>query len=583
MEKKNKKSLLSTWKEILIYCREYKWPFIASVAASIIGTVLMLIGPEKLSEITDLIADGFMKGIDMAKVTRIGIALAIIYGLSFALSALKGWIMSTVTQKISKKMRRDISEKINRLPMSYFGSTTSGDILSRVTNDVDTLSQSLNQSISGLITSFILFFGSLIIMFATNAIMAISVVLATMLGFVGIVLIMKNSQKYFKAQQKHLGALNGKIEEIYSGQLIVKAYNAEDDEKEDFKKLNEKLRISAFKANALSSLMMPIMNFIGNFSYVIVCVVGALLVLNGSINYGAIVAFMVYVRYFTQPLSQIAQSVQMLQSAAAAGNRVFEFLAEEEMPKEEEDKKLVATKGNVEFDHVRFGYDKDKMVIKDFSAVAKAGQKVSIVGPTGAGKTTLVNLLMKFYDIQGGDIRIDNISIKDMTRKEVHEQFSMVLQDTWLFEGSIRENLIYSGVDISEEKMIKACKAVGIDHFIRTLPKGYDTVLDSKMNLSQGQRQQLTIARAMIDDKPMIILDEATSSVDTHTELQIQKAMDELTKGRTSFVIAHRLSTIKNSDLILVLKDGDVLETGRHEELLEKNGFYAELYNSQFE
>ncbi|MGY3725577.1 ATP-binding cassette, subfamily B [Granulicatella balaenopterae] len=578
------KAIASTWKKILHYCREYTVPFVASVVFSIIGTILMLIGPDKLSEITDLIADGFMRGIDLKAVQKIGITLLVIYAISFVLSSLKGWIMSTVTQRISKKMRRDISTKINRLPMGYFHHTTSGDILSRVTNDVDTLSQSLNQSIGNLLSSLVLFFGSLVMMIWTNGLMTLAVLAATGLGFVFIIIIMKHSQKYFKQQQAHLGTLNGQIEEIYGGQIIVKAYNAEEDEERTFKKMNEQLRVSAFKANALSSLMMPIMAFISNFSYVVVCVVGATLVLNGHINYGVIVAFMVYVRYFTQPLGQIAQAIQMLQSAAAAGNRVFEFLEAEEMPVETDRAlKLNDTKGLVEFEHVQFGYTPDKVIIKDFSAEAKPGQKVSIVGPTGAGKTTLVNLLMKFYDIQKGDIKIDGVSIKDMTREEVHNQFCMVLQDTWLFEGTIRENLIYSGENVSDETMIEACKAVGLDHFIRTLPDGYDTVLDAKTNLSQGQKQQLTIARAMIDNKPMLILDEATSSVDTHTELQIQKAMDDLTVGRTSFVIAHRLSTIKNSDLILVLKDGDIIETGTHDELLSQNGFYAELYNSQFE
>ena len=415
--------------------------------------------------------------------------------------------------------------------------------------------------------------------------MTLTAIGATLIGFILMLAIMGRSQKYFNRQQKHLGEINGHVEEIYAGHTVVKAYNGEAEAKKTFDRMNENLRNSAFRAQCLSGLMMPIMTFIGNFGYVAVCIVGAALALNGKIEFGVIVAFMMYVRYFTQPLSQMAQAMQSMQSAAAAGERVFEFLEAEEMEDESQKSPAVKeTKGLVEFEHVKFGYeDSDKTIIHDFSATAKPGQKVSIVGPTGAGKSTMVNLLMRFNEIQEGSIRIDGVSTKEMRREDVRSRFCMVLQDTWLFEGTVRENLVYCTENVSDEKMEAACRAVGLDHFIKTLPKGYDTVLSDQVNLSQGQKQQLTIARAIIADKPMLILDEATSSVDTRTEQQIQNAMDELMKNRTSFVIAHRLSTIKNSDLILVMKDGDIIESGTHDELLEKNGFYAELYNSQFD
>lgn len=523
--------------------------------------------------------------IDMDKILEIGATLIAFYVLSYILSAVQGVIMATVTQKVSKTMRCDISRKINRLPMWYYNRTTTGDVLSRVTNDVDTIGQSLNQSIGNLITSVILFFGSLIMMLITDGWMTLTAVLSSILGFVLMFAIMGRSQKYFSRQQKHLGEINGHIEEIYAGHTVVKAYNGEAAAQKTFDRMNGKLCESGFKAQSLAGVMMPIMGFIGNLGYVVVCVVGGAMALDGKIGFGVIVAFMMYVRYFTQPLSQIAQSVQSLQSAAAAGERVFEFLEAEEM--EDENGKITAldnVSGKVEFEHVKFGYeDSNKTIIHDFSAVAKPGQKVAIVGPTGAGKTTLVNLLMRFHEIQGGEIRIDGTPISKMTRETVHSQFCMVLQDTWLFEGTVRENLVYNSDHISDSKIEEACKAVGLHHFIRTLPNGYDTILNDQINLSQGQKQQLTIARAMIADKPMLILDEATSSVDTRTEQQIQSAMDQLMENRTSFVIAHRLSTIKNSDLILVLKDGDIIESGNHDELIAKNGFYAELYNSQFE
>lgn len=523
--------------------------------------------------------------VDTDRILVIALTLVAFYALSYILSAAQSWIMATITQRISKQMRSDISHKINRLPMWFYNRTTTGDVLSRVTNDVDMIGQSLNQSIGNLLTAVILFVGSLFMMLITNGWMTLTAVAASLIGFAVMTAIMSRSQKYFTRQQRHLGEINGHIEEIYAGHTVVKAYNGEDAAQKTFDEMNTKLCDSGFKAQCLSGLMMPIMNFIGNFGYVAVCVVGGALALNGKIGFGVIVAFMMYVRYFTQPLSQIAQSVQSLQSAAAAGERVFEFLEAEEM--ENEDGKLNdigKISGNVEFDHVKFGYeDSDKIVIHDFSASAKPGQKIAIVGPTGAGKTTMVNLLMRFHELKSGEIRIDGIPTSKMKRETVHSQFCMVLQDTWLFEGTVRENLVYCTEGVSDQKMQEACRAVGLDHFIRTLPHGYDTVLNDQVNLSQGQKQQLTIARAMIADKPMLILDEATSSVDTRTEQQIQSAMDKLMENRTSFVIAHRLSTIKNSDLILVLKDGDIIESGTHEELLNKGGFYAELYNSQFD
>ncbi len=582
------KDLVGIWKKLLGYCRKYLVISVIAILCSAIGTVLMLIGPDKLSELTDTITEGIMPpatSIDMDRVVQIGLTLVVFYVMSYLLSAIQGWIMSTVTQRVSKAMRSDISKKINRLPMWFYNQTTTGDVLSRVTNDVDTIGQSLNHSIGNMVSAIILFVGSLVMMLTTNGWMTLTAAVASLLGFVLMFSIMGKSQKYFTRQQKHLGEINGHIEEIYSGHTVVKAYNGEEEAQKVFDEMNRNLCESGFKAQCLSGLMMPIMGFIGNLGYVAVCVVGGAMALNGKISFGVIVAFMMYVRYFTQPLSQIAQAVQSLQSAGAAGERVFEFLEAEEM--EEETEKISAllnVKGDVEFEHVRFGYeDSDATIIHDFSAKAVSGQKVAIVGPTGAGKTTLVNLLMRFHEIQGGEIRIDGTPIHRLTRAAVHSLFCMVLQDTWLFEGTVRENLVYNNERADEEKMKEACRAVGLDHFIRTLPQGYDTVLNDQVNLSQGQKQQLTIARAMIANKPMLILDEATSSVDTRTEQQIQTAMDQLMKDRTSFVIAHRLSTIKNADLILVLKDGDIIESGTHEALLERGGFYAELYNSQFE
>ena len=579
------KDFKGTWRKIIRYCKRYLAVIIVALICAVAGTILTILGPDKLSDLTKVITEGIATGIDMERVKSIGLTLVAFYVGSAILSFGQQFIMATVTQNVTKQLRSDISVKINRLPMAYYNKTSTGDVLSRVTNDVDMISQSMNQSIGNLVSAVALFFGSLIMMFKTNVIMTLTAVIATMIGFGLMSLITSHSQKYFSRQQANLGALNGHIEEIYSGHTVVKAYNGEKNAKKVFDELNNNLRDSAFKAQSLSGLMQPLMAFIGNFGYVAVCVMGAVLTMKGYIGFEVIVAFMMYIRLFTQPLAQIAQATQSLQSAAAAGERVFAFLGAEEMSDEsDKTEKLGKAEGYVDFEHVKFGYeDTDKIIILDFSAKAKPGQKIAIVGPTGAGKTTLVNLLMRFHEIQSGDIKIDGISTRDMKREEVRSQFCMVLQDTWLFEGTVRENLVYNTENVSEEKIEAACKAVGLDHFIRTLPHGYDTILNDQVSLSQGQKQQLTIARAMIADKPMLILDEATSSVDTRTELQIQKAMDALMQNRTSFVIAHRLSTIKNADLILVLKDGDIIESGNHEELLAKGGFYADLYNSQFD
>ena len=579
------KDFKGTWMKIIRYCKRYLAVIIVALICAVAGTILTILGPDKLSDLTKVITEGIATGIDMERVKSNGLTLVAFYVGSAILSFGQQFIMATVTQNVTKRLRSDISGKINRLPMAYYNKTSTGDVLSRVTNDVDMISQSMNQSIGNLVSAVALFFGSLIMMFKTNVVMTLTAVIATMIGFGLMSLITSHSQKYFSRQQANLGALNGHIEEIYSGHTVVKAYNGEKNAKKVFDELNNNLRDSAFKAQSLSGLMQPLMAFIGNFGYVAVCVMGAVLTMKGYIGFEVIVAFMMYIRLFTQPLAQIAQATQSLQSAAAAGERVFAFLGAEEMSDESgKTEKLVKAEGYVDFEHVKFGYeDTDKIIIHDFSAKAKPGQKIAIVGPTGAGKTTLVNLLMRFHEIQSGDIKIDGISTRDMKREEVRSQFCMVLQDTWLFEGTVRENLVYNTENVSEEKIEAACKAVGLDHFIRTLPHGYDTILNDQVSLSQGQKQQLTIARAMIADKPMLILDEATSSVDTRTELQIQKAMDALMQNRTSFVIAHRLSTIKNADLILVLKDGDIIESGNHEELLAKGGFYADLYNSQFD
>ncbi len=578
------KDFKKTWGELIRYSKREVPAVIVAIVCVVVGTIIALVGPSILSRITDLITQGLGTTIDLAKVTRLCVIMVVLYGISWVLQFSQHYIMATVTQKLSKRLRTDITEKTNRLPFNYFDKVSYGDVLSRITNDIDTIGMTLNQSIGMLVSSVTLFLGSLLMMFLTNAVMAGVAVACSVLGFVLMSSIMRHSQKHFARQQRHLGAINGHVEEIYSGHIVVKAFNAEKTSKQEFERINRHLRDSSFKASALSGMMQPIMTFIGNLSYVAVCIVGATLALKGHISFGVIVAFMIYVRLFTNPLSQIAQAFTSMQSTAAASERVFEYLKAQEMDDESHKKtKLTDVKGDVEFRNVNFGYTKDKTIINDFSVKVKAGQKVAIVGPTGAGKTTIVNLLMRFYETNSGDILIDGIPVDSLTRENVHELFCMVLQDTWLFEGTVRENLVYSKQDVTDEELERACKAVGIHHFIHTLPHGYDTVLDDKTSLSSGQKQQLTIARAMIENAPLLILDEATSSVDTRTERIIQEAMDTLTKGRTSFVIAHRLSTIKNSDLILVLKDGDIDSIGTHDELLAQGGFYAQLYNSQFE
>ncbi|MED3802221.1 ABC transporter ATP-binding protein [Lysinibacillus xylanilyticus] len=572
--------------KLIAYCKPYLPAIIFAIVLAVAGTIFTIIGPNKLSEITDLIIDGMAGEIDIAAIGKIGLFLAILYGLSFIFNYIQAFIMATITQRVSKRLRTDISNKIDRLPLKYFDSTTYGDVLSRVTNDVDMIGQSLNQSIGSLVSAGVMFFGSLIMMFYINVTMALSAIAATFVGFVFMTFIISKSRKYFVLQQQDLGRINGHIEEIYSGHNVVKVYNGEKAATQEFNEINESLFNSAWRAQFMSGMMMPLMIFIGNLGYVVVCVVGAALAVKGSITFGVIVSFMVYIRLFTQPLSQLAQAATSLQSTAAASERVFEFLQEEEL-KDESDKKVTLdakdVNGNVEFKNVKFGYTKEKIIIKDFSAHIKAGQKVAIVGPTGAGKTTLVNLLMRFYEVDSGEIMIEDVSTKSITRENVHDLFCMVLQDTWLFEGTIKENIIYNKDHVTDEEVVAASKAVGLHHFIRTLPKGYDTVLNDNTSLSVGQKQLITIARAMVKKAPLLILDEATSSVDTRTEALIQKAMDKLMVGRTSFVIAHRLSTIKNADLILVMKDGDIIESGNHEELIAEKGFYADLYNSQFE
>ena len=571
--------------KLVKYCKSYWAVMIIAVICDMLGVVTKLIGPNKISDITNKISAGLTGKMDIDSIVSICVFLIVLYLVGTVLSYITSLIMTIVTQKLNKGLRTNISKKINNLPIGYFHKTTTGDVLSRVTNDVDTIGTTMQSSITTLVSAVTMFVGSIVMMVYTNVVMAITAILASVIGFILMFLIMGHSQKYFAAKQKWLGAMNGHIEEIYSGHNIVKLFNGEAKEKEKFIKLNEKMCESDWKSQFFSGLMQPIMAFIGNFAYVAVCVMGAYLVMNDYTTFGTIVAFMIYVRLFTNPLAQMAQAATQLQSTAAASGRVFEFLESEEM--EDESHKVESLpksiKGDVEFDHVKFGYTKDKVIIHDFNEHVKPGQKVAIVGPTGAGKSTLVNLLMRFYEVDSGDIKIDGISTKDLTRENIHDLFGMVLQDTWTFEGSIRENLAYGKENVTDEQLDKVCKAAGLSHFIKSLPKGYDTTLDEKLNMSAGQKQLLTIARAMVEDAPMMILDEATSSVDTRTEIKIQEAMDKLTKGRTSFVIAHRLSTIKNADIILVLKDGDIIESGNHQQLMEQKGFYADLYNSQFE
>ena len=624
--------------KLVHYCRNYLPVIIIALVLGAVGTICQIIGPDKLKDMTNEIVKGLpaivngkpvMNSVDFNAVGRIAWLLVALYVGYAVLSYVQSWMMANVTQRTAQRLRESISVKINKLPLKYFDKVSYGDVLSRITNDVDAIGQTLGQSLGPLITSATLFVGALVMMFYNNVIMTLCAIGASILGLIIMMVIMKSSQKYFARQQMALGDVNGHIEEMYAGHLIVKAYNGEADSIRRFEKYNADLYESGWKSQFLSGLMMPLMNFVGNFGYVIVCVVGAALAMDGQIEFGVIVAFMMYIRLFTQPLSQFAQAFQNLQRCAAAAERVFGFLEEPEMDAEPAKAELGVAdaaastartdsgklthrgtranatagmtasqrsqllgydaagnprtvRGDVEFSHVQFGYEPGKPIIHDFSASVSAGQKVAIVGPTGAGKTTMVNLLMRFYEISGGSISIDGIDTTSVPRWNVHDQFSMVLQDTWVFRGTVRENIAYSKPGVTDEQIVSACKAVGLDHFVRSLPQGYDTVLDDNTSLSQGQRQLLTIARAMVQDAPILILDEATSSVDTRTEELIQKAMDALTVGRTSFVIAHRLSTIRDADMILVMNHGDVIERGTHEELLAAGGFYADLYNSQF-
>lgn len=580
--RRNKKG--SPLVDLIRYCRSYIPIIVIALALACASAVMTLIGPNKLGDITNIITEGLMTGIDLKAVARIAILLVVLYLVSWGCGFSQNAIMANVTQRISKKLRKDLYHKTNRMPLNYFDTHIYGDVLSRITNDVDLIGQTLNMSIGTLVSSLTLFAGSLIMMLVTNWIMALAGVAATVVGFLFMMAIMRHSQKYFNMQQDELGRINGHVEEIYGGHTVVKAYCGENAARKEFHEMNDRLYTSAWKSQFMSGIMQPLMLFIGNLGFVVVCVVGAALAINGKIEMGVIVSFMIYIRMFTQPLSQLAQVATSLQSTSAASERVFEFLEEEEMADETgKTGEVKEVKGDVVFDHVKFGYNSDRIIIKDFSAHAKPGQKIAIVGPTGAGKSTLVNLLMRFYEVNEGEIRIDGVPTSTMTREKVHENFCMVLQDTWIFEGTIRENIVYVKEGVKDEEVREACKEVGLDHFIQTLPKGYDTILDDSLNLSAGQKQLITIARAMIQDAPMLILDEATSSVDTRTEQLINESMDKLMKGRTSFVIAHRLSTIRNADLILVLKDGDIIEQGNHDELMKLGGFYADLYNSQFE
>lgn len=579
------KNLKLALKKLFHYMKKYVPLIIISLILAILSSILVIIGPNKLSDLTNEISNGIMSKINIDAVKSISIFLLIIYVVGSIFDYIQGFIMSTVSNKFAQSLRTQISNKINKLPLKYFDNHSYGDILSRVTNDVDTINMALQQSLGTLVSAITLFLGSIVMMFYTNWILALTGIFSSLFGFIFMFVILAKSQKYFNARQVELGKLNGHIEEIYSNHNVVKVYNGNSEASEKFDALNKSVYNCNRKSQFLSGLMPPIMNFIGNFGYVAVCIVGALLVMNNYITFGVIVAFMVYVRLFTGPLSQIAQGMTNLQTTAAASERVFEFLEEPEMDNQENISKILNlkdAKGNIVFDHIKFSYDDEKTVIKDFSCTVKSGQKVAIVGPTGAGKTTMVNLLMKFYNITDGDIKIDGISIKDLSRENIHDLFVMVLQDTWLFNGTIRDNIKYNNTKISDEEIMKACKVVGIDKFINSLPNGLSFEITDSQSISAGQKQLLTIARGMLKNAPFLILDEATSNVDTRTEELVQKAMDKLTEGKTSFIIAHRLSTIKNADMILVMNEGNIIEQGNHEELMEKNGFYAELYNSQF-
>ncbi len=588
------KNFKKSFKQMLGYAKPYHTMIVIAFILAFIGTILNILGPDLIKDMTNEITKSIMfrpeqgifpsETINMELVNRLGITLVIFYSIGFVFNYTQGFILTTVSQRVSNNFRKDIAIKMNKIPFKYYDTTNIGDVLSRMTNDVDMVGQTYQQSFGSLVTAITMFIGSIVMMFITNWILAVTAIVASLLGFVIMMVIVMRSQKFFRAYQSKLGALNGHIEEIYTGHTNVKAYNAEHKEIQTFNEMNEDLYQSGWKSQFLSGIMMPLMGFIGNLGYVSVIIVGAILASSGRVDFGVILAFLIYVRLFTQPLTTMAQATTSLQSGTAAAERVFEFLEEKELEDESSKTQILKdVKGEVIFENVKFGYDPDKLVINDFSAKIKPGQKVAIVGPTGAGKTTLVNLLMRFYEVNSGRILIDSVDTKDITRENVHNLFGMVLQDTWLFEGSVYENLVFTNDKITFEEVESICKTVGIHFFINTLPEKYDTILTDKLNLSAGQKQLLTIARAMILNAPLLIFDEATSSIDTRTEVLIQKAMDELMEDRTSFVIAHRLSTIKNSDLILVMKEGDIVESGTHDDLLLANGFYAELYNSQFE
>lgn len=578
------KNVKSSMLELLRYLKPWYKPIVISLIFSLVGTLLTIIAPDKLADLTNNISDGLQTGIDMDLIIKSILIILAIYISANLVTCAASYIMITVMQKLAWSMRTSISQKINKLPLKFFDKVTVGDVLSRITNDVDTISSALNSSITTLVQAVVQFVGVTIIMFATSGRLALTAIGSSILGFVLMFFIVSRSRKYFRQQQQNLGDMNGHVEEMYSGHNIVRAYGATAQSKKEFDRINDNLYNSAWKSQFFSGMLMPLMGFVGSLGYVAVCIVGATLTMSGAIRFGTVVAFISYVKLFTNPLSQISQAVSSLMSAGAAGERVFGFLAEEEMP---DDSGCTAhidhVRGKVEFENVRFGYDEDKPIIHDFSADIEPGQKVAIVGYTGAGKTTMVNLLMRFYELWSGQIKIDGVPVSQMRRSDVHAMFGMVLQDTWLFDGTYRENIAYGKPGVTDEQIEAACKLVGLDHYIKTLPKGCDTELNDRSSLSAGQRQLLTIARAMVENAPMIILDEATSSVDTRTEVLVQKAMDRLTRGRTSFVIAHRLSTIRDADLILVMDKGDIVESGTHEQLLEKGGLYKELYTSQFE
>ncbi|MCI5550884.1 MAG: ABC transporter ATP-binding protein/permease [Clostridiales bacterium] len=585
-KKQEKGSIRDAAPRLKEYMRSSIGIMLFALVLAALSAVMTIIGPNKIGDMATLMSDGLTTGIDLNAIARLGIFLAVIYALSALFGFIQHYIMASETLKMSYLMRGELSEKINRVPQKYFNTTSQGDILSLITNDVSTLQQGLTNSLPTIISAATQFVGCLIMMFATEWHLALVSLGVTLLGMLALALIMSRSQHYFTARQKSLGELNGYVEEMYSGHEVVRISRAGDKVVEHFDRLNAAVYDANWRSQFLSGVMQPLMSVIGNIAYVAVCVMGSILAINGTIEFGVIISFILYVRLFTSPLTQIAQGMTNMQTASASAKRIFDFLESEELSDETGKRAtLPSVRGQVSFDHVRFSYpdSPDKVIIKDFSASVKPGQKVAIVGPTGAGKTTMVNLLMRFFEINSGRISIDGVSTADMRREDVHNMFSMVLQDTWLFEGTVRENLAYNMQGITDAQLEEVCRACGLDKFVHSLPNGFDTVLSDSTSISAGQKQLLTIARAMLQNAPMLILDEATSSVDTRTELLIQRAMDELTKGRTSFVIAHRLSTIKNSDMILVMRDGDVIESGTHDELMAKGGFYAELYNSQFE